>query len=374
MVNVRGLSVVLLLACKGTPASPPPGPGAPVVAAASPTDKAAATAAASTVVRVDRRVELLSILHRLIGHQAYTRAPATPYVAAVEARFRPFADHPAVVATRALRASHSITWDAPMILAAHLDDQLQLVNAEELPSLDVRFTGADVASYAATLREFAEVTKLDEFLASQQPYVATVEATVRTLLADAKAVPWFDGLFGVQPRTRYVVVPGLLTGTRNFAARATLADGTHELYQVLGIHAADGLPATDAQSVALLVHEMAHSYVNPVTAAHRAALEPGGAALFAGVADLMKPQAYDRWSIFVDESIVRAVVVRFVTERAGEAAGQAEIATQERLGFRWTRPLVEQLARYQRERATYPDLAAFMPEIAKALAALAAQP
>jgi len=88
----------------------------------------------------------------------------------------------------------------------------------------------------------------------------------------------------------------------------------------------------------------------------------------------MKPQAYDRWSIFVDESIVRAVVVRFVIERAGAAAGEAEIATQERRGFRWTRPLVEQLARYQRERATYPDLAAFMPEIAKTLATLAAQP
>lgn len=370
MVKVRVLSVVLLLACKGTPASPPPGPGAPAAA----TPALSTEVAASTVVRVDRRVELLSILHRLIGHQAYTRAPATPYVAAVDARFKPFADHPAVAATRALRASHSITWDAPMILAAHLDHQLQLVNAEELPAIDARFTGADVASYAATLRDFAEVTKLDEFLASQQPYIATVEATVRTLLADAKAVPWFDRLFGVQPRTRYVVVPGLLTGTMNFAARATLADGTHELYQVLGIHAADGLPGSDALSIALLVHEMAHSYVNPVTAAHRAALEPGGAALFAGVAEMMKKQAYDRWSIFVDESIVRAVVVMFVTERAGAAAGEAEIATQERRGFRWTRPLVEQLTRYQRERATYPDLAAFMPEIAKALTALAAQP
>ena len=41
-------------------------------------------APSTATVRVDRRVELMSILHRLIGHQAYTGGPLTPYVQAVD--------------------------------------------------------------------------------------------------------------------------------------------------------------------------------------------------------------------------------------------------------------------------------------------------
>jgi len=338
---------------------------------------AAPTALAGTsapTVHVDRRVELLSILHRLIGHQAYTRAPLTPYVQAVDRTFGPFAGHPAVAATRALRASHSITWDAPMILAVHLDDQLQLVNPEELPSLDARFTGADVEGYVSMLRDFAEVTRLDDFLAAHHPYVAQVEATLRTMVEKEDPVSWFDRFFGAQPKARYIVVPGLLTGTMNYGVRATLPDGTLEITQVLGVYAADGLPLNDDLSVTLLVHEMAHSYVNPLVATHRGALEAAGTRLFALVEEPMRQQAYDNWKTFVDESMVRAVVALYMWETRGEAAGQVEIAAQERRAFFWTSRLVGHLQRYQRERATFSDFAAFLPELVNAFDALAADP
>ncbi len=330
--------------------------------------------AATPTVHVDRRVELLSILHRLIGHPAYTRAPATPYVQAVDKTFGPFANHPAVARTRALRASHSITWDAPMILAAHLDEHLQLVNATELPELDARFAGADVVGYAATLRDFARDTKLDAFLATQRPYAQTVEATIRAMLEKEKPVPWFDRFFGANARARFVVVPGLLTGTMNFGVRATLPDGTLQIIQVLGIRAPDGLPTTDDVSVALLVHEMAHSYVNPLTASHRAALEPAGVILFSQVAEAMKQQAYDNWKTFVDESIVRAIVVLYLAETRGQPAAGVELAAQERLGFRWTKPIALLLARYQRDRAIYPTFASLLPVLIKTLDALALLP
>ncbi|MBA3539254.1 MAG: DUF4932 domain-containing protein [Deltaproteobacteria bacterium] len=326
-------------------------------------------APSTSTVRVDRRVELLSILHRLIGHRAYTEAPATPYVQAVDTTFGPFKNHPAVAATHALRASHAITWDAPLILAVHLDDQLQLVNPGELPEIDPRFTGADVEAYAATLRDFARDTKLDEFLAVHRPYAEQVEATVRGMIERENPVTWFDGFFGAKPSARFIVVPGLLTGTHNMGVRATLPDGTQELYQVLGIHAGDGMPTTDDASVALLVHEMAHSYVNPLVATHRAALEASGAKLYALVEEPMKKQAYGDWKTFVNESIVRAVVVLYLLDRKGKPAANAEARQQLQLAFRWTPDIAKALIRYQAERERYPDLAAFMPEVIKTFAA-----
>ncbi|MBA3455743.1 MAG: DUF4932 domain-containing protein [Deltaproteobacteria bacterium] len=358
---MRALILCVLVACKGNSASPPPPPSpAPVPGIASST----------SLVRVDRRIELLSILHRLIGHRAYTEAPATPYVKAVDATFGPFKNHPAVLATQALRASHSISWDAPLILAVHLDDQLELVNPGELPELDPRFTGADVAAYAATLRDFARDTKLDAFLDANRPYAEQVVATVRQMIQKENPVPWFDAFFGAKPNARFIVVPGLLTGTHNMGVRATLPDGTQEIYQVLGIHAADGMPTTDDASVALLVHEMAHSYVNPLVATHRAAFEASGTRLFALVEDAMKKQAYGAWKTFVDESIVRAVVVVYLLDRKGKDAANAEAQQQLNLSFRWTPVLAKELLRYQSARATYADISAFMPELIKAFAEL----
>ncbi len=372
---VRIALAALLIACKGNAtATPPPPSPTPIVTSAPTTAPAPKPAASSTfTVRVDRRVELLSILHRLIGHQAYTSAPATPYVQAVDKTFGPFANHPAVAATRALRASHSITWDAPMILAVHLDDQLNLINPEELPALDARFTGADVAAYAATLRDFARDTKLDEFLAAHEDYATSVETVLQKLLEQEKPVAWFDAFFGAKAAARYVVVPGLLTGTHNMGVRATLPDGTQEIYQVLGVHAADGLPTTDDAAVALLVHEMAHSYVNPLIDANRAALEASATVLYALVAEPMKKQAYASWKTFVDESVVRAVVVLYLLDRKGKAVANAEAQQQLRLAFTWTPELAKLfITRYQAARASYADFAAFMPEVIKAFDAFAA--
>ena len=91
-------------------------------------------ASAASDVRVDRRVELVSIVCALAGFGEYTLGKVNPYRTEVVAAFRPFLSHPAVAMAKQLRAEHGIGYDAPMILAVHLDDQLQLVNAAELPA------------------------------------------------------------------------------------------------------------------------------------------------------------------------------------------------------------------------------------------------
>ncbi|MDQ3370517.1 MAG: DUF4932 domain-containing protein, partial [Myxococcota bacterium] len=314
-------------------------------------------------VRVDRRVELISILQRLGGGPEYRQAPRTPYVAAVDAAFGPFRSHPAVAATTALRAQHGISFDAPMILAVHLDDAFALVNPDELAELDARWQGVDHAAYAALLRDFAEATKFAAFFDAHRAHHDAVAAKLRGVLDAEHPVAWFDGLFGVRTRSRYVVVPGLLTGPASFGVRATLPDGTSELYQILGVTGADGLPVVDADTVALLVHEMAHSYINPVFERHRAAFERSGAALYGLVADRMRAQAYANWMTMINESGVRAVTVLYLRDRKGADAGAAAARAELRHGFAWINELTEVFRKYQRDRARYADLDAYVPQI-----------
>lgn len=298
----------------------------------------------------------MSILQRLAAASEYLGTPTTTYVSDVGKTFGPFGDHPAVVRTRELRAKYGISYDAPMWLAIQLDDKLYLKGRP----LDARWANVDIASYLALVRDFVAATKFDAFLAAHASYYARVEERLRTAIAKEDPTSWFDRFFGARPGAKFIVVPGMLTGTRNF--------GPHndtEMFQILGISHVDfdELPFIDEPLIELLVHETAHSYINPLFAKHHAELAPHGRRLLARVAEPMRKQAYPTWEIMMNEQGVRAVTALYLRERKGAASADAAIAREEARSFLWTRPLADLLGTYAAQRQQYPDLEAFMPRI-----------
>lgn len=316
-------------------------------------------------VHVDRRVELFALLQRLTGvAREYMATPATAYVADVDAQFAAFREHPAVVATRELRQNPGIGFDGPMWLAIELDDALQL---KRKPG-DARWATVDIEAYLVKIRDFVKVSGFDAFLAKHAAYLRKVEDRLRAALVEERPSTWFDGFFGARPGARFVLVPALLVGTHNF--------GPHnetELYQIIGVVRVDfdELPTLDPLTLELVVHEMAHAYVNPYFAKHRAELEPHGTRLFAQVAEAMRKQAYPTWEIVMNEQGVRAVTALYLRERRGAAAGDAAIEGELRRSFLWTKPLVDALAAYGASRKQYADLEAYWPTL---LAVFAAAP
>ena len=357
------LLVAVLVGCKGSP--PPPVAKEVVRDAAAAPARAVTEDKGQTDVRVDRRIELLSIVQRLSGAKEYNQAKPTPYVKAVDAHFKKFEKHDAVTATTSLRNSYRIGYDAPMLLAIHLDDKLEPRPgaAEAMAARDHRWKGVDVIAYAAKLREFVTASGFDAFYQSQSAHHEAMANALRAVVDAENPVGWFDALFGKQKKARYVVVPNAISGPASFAASTTLPDGTLEMYQVLGIHTDDGMPANDPQTVELLVHEMAHSYINPVFDRHRAKLQPAGQQLFGLVAQAMRRQAYPTWEIMMNESGVRAVTTLYLKDRKGDAISANAARGEIRRGFVWTNELVEAFRKYQRDRNTYPDLEAYMPKL-----------
>ena len=320
-------------------------------------------------VHVDRRVELISIVERLAGAPPYTAAASTPYVADVDRSFGSLADDPAVAATRALIEHHGISFDAPMDLAVHLDDKLALRG----PLTDERWRGIDIAGYVAKLQAFAARGQLDAFLAGHGAYFAAVEARLRSEIEREDPQSWFDALFGPRAGARTIVVPGLLEGPNNYGVRFEARDGALEMYQVIGLAEPDaqGLVTLTEPVLELLVHEMAHSYINPMFATRRDALEAAGKAVFALVEPAMRRQSYTTWNVMLNEAGVRAVTALYVRDRKGASAATTTTREQVRLGFVWTAELTDLLAGYERGR--HGDLAAFMPELEAWLGALAAR-
>ena len=315
-------------------------------------------------VRVDRRVELVSIICRLAGFPEYTTTKGTPYLDSADRYFARYAKHAAVTRMRELRATRSISFDAPMLFAVQLDDAGAVVNPAELAAIDARWKDVDTAALAKDVMAFAADTKLDEFRAQHAAYYASLVSTLEGVIAKEQPVVWFDSVFG-RAEAAFTVIPSPIAGTRFFGVRATARDTTQHLYQVLGVLGKAGEIVVDEQLVGLLVHEMAHSYINPVFANHEAELATSASKVFSLVEKPMRAQAYATWQTMVNESGVRAVVVNYMREKHGDAAGARQARSEQRAAFLWINELAEvmrQLAKQRVADGAY-DLEAHMPKV-----------
>ena len=117
---------------------------------------------------------------------------------------------------------------------------------------------------------------------------------------------------------------------------------------------------------ALLWHEFSHVFVGNLPDACRRRIV-ADSALFAPLRARMLPQGYARWEVCADEHLVRAVGVRLVARMAGARAAERALDLQLRLGFTYLPRLLAGLERYERERARFPALGDFCPDLAEAL-------
>lgn len=322
-------------------------------------------------VRVDPRVELLSIVFRLAGNPEYNQSADYTYAHDVDRHFRLFKDHPAVLAARALRNEHGVSFDAVMSMAIHLDDPPAL--SERIPfdhppkNLDRRWPVDGARAFLEQLRAFVKDSGFEQFTQRHRAFHDLAATRLRERLEQRDYLSWFDAFFGARPSARFIAIPGLLNGGQGYGPSVRFPDGREELCMVLGVWKTDllGGPVFDDGIVSTVVHEFCHSYVNAVVDAFADDLEASGTKIWPHVAERMKRQAYGEWRTMMREACVRACVARYVLEADGADAARREVLDQHRRGFAWTGELVEVLARYQADRTRYPTFDAFFPEVVR---------
>lgn len=329
------------------------------------------TAADKIAVKVDPRVELLSIVFRLVGNPEYNmKNSASPYAAKVDEHFKPFADHETVKLARQLRAEHGISFDAVMSMAVHLTDEpwnpkprTALDPRPEL--LEGRWTTDDAQQFIDSLAVFCRDSNFDKFIADNQEHYIKAAAKLDAIVNAADYVGWFDKFFGARPQATFTVIVGMLNGGGNYGVSMRHHDGREEITPVIGIYKwdKDGLPAIGEEVVPTIVHEFCHSYTNALIDKHYEALAAAGDKLFELNSSVMKRQAYATGRTVLYESLVRAVVSFYMADVHGPAAGKKQQAFEIARGFKWTAGLVELLAEYSKNRDKYADFDAFMPQV-----------
>lgn len=319
-------------------------------------------------VAVDERVELISIVFRMAGFGEYSQGQLTDYNQDVDRHFSPFKDHTLIQLAQKLRTEKGIGFDACMSYAVHLDAldswPQSKVFASRPPYLEKRWSREEAELFFKELKDFAEVSDYRAFFASQKQRYRQAEARFKLLLPAAK-LEWFDGFFGEQPSSSFKVFLGLLNGGANYATRRAVDPHKTEFFCILGAWLKDeqGAPLFDTTVLPTVVHEFSHSYVNHVTVAFHSQLKPGGQALFSRVKDQMERQAYSNWETMINESLVRASVVRYIANTQSEAKASEEIQEQIRSGFLWMAELSQLLKQFETSRKPGQGLKEFMPRV-----------
>lgn len=322
-------------------------------------------------VRVDPRVELLSIVFRLAGNPEYNMDNSkSPYSDAVEAHFGHLREHRAVKLARSLRRDRGISYDAVMSLAIHLDSDLSpprpiMPLAPRPALLEGRWREADAARFIEALVDFVRDSDFHAFLAQQRERFERCATRLAAVANQRDYVAWFDGFFGTRPQARFAVVVGMLCGGGNYGVSLRHADGREEITPVLGVYRWDdaGVAVVGSEIGSTIVHELCHAYTNAHVDRHEKELERPGRSIYARVADVMRNQAYGNWKSMAYESLVRAVCVQYAYTVDGEGAGRKQALHELARGFKWTIELRGALREYADDRATYPTFDDFMPRV-----------
>ncbi len=318
--------------------------------------------------KVDKRVELLSIVFRLAGNEEYNWNDYQSYVKDIHDHFDKYKKHPVVKLAKYLRKKNGVSYDAVMSMAIHLEQPSSLKPLipfnDSIP--ESRWGSKNSYKFVQLLQQFYVDAKCEEFFKAHESLYLKAEERYKVIY-DSIDVNWYTNFFGKGPNENFHIILGLGNGPSSYGPNINFPDIKDDVYAIIGIWDIDslGIPIADYKNeVPLLVHEFNHSFVNQLIDQNIKQFEPAGKILFKEVESLMREQKYTRWESMMYESLVRASTIMYLKKHEISKNYTERIIVWELSnGFLWIRELVESLDKYEMERNNYPTLESFMPQI-----------
>ena len=322
------------------------------------------------VVTVDPRIELLSVMGVLAGHEGLTNYEIS-YKNEILNRFAQYRDHDSVRFFRSLMASR-LAGDAyiSVVMALtpppNLRFQSAIVTEEMEDYITLAFRGdVNVLAFVEGLRHFAREAQFNKFFDSKRAFYQILIEDMRGVIAGRDYVGILEDYIGSQ-QSSYTIILGPILHHGGIGHRIQRTAGEFDLYSIIGpVGDMDGLPDFGDQKRIHddLWHEFAHAYINPLTARSVEQVDK-----FAHLYDPISEQmlaagGYFNWHAAVNEHIIRAITSRLFYREFGANAGKEALDTERRKGFKYIDALYAQLVKYEQARAQYPTLESFYPRL-----------
>lgn len=319
--------------------------------------------------KVDRRVELFSIIFRLAGNPEYNMKLDKSYVNDIQTYFAKYDHLPVINFAKKLAEEKNMGFSRVMYLAVAVEfkgNRLTLIKGAE-NTLAGKWEIQDVRKFIELANDFYKRSAFENFFAAHKKYYADATAEFDRSITGFDE-NWYFNYYG-EHSTAYQVVLGLGDGGANYGPMVKPVNKKKLVYAIMGSWTFTAtLKPQFPKEIYLpyLVHEFNHSFIDHLlddpTIAQQ--LEANGEILLKAQEAPMKLEGYEDWRSLVNESLVRASVVRYMIDHhQDEKTVGEEVASQTAKGFLWTKDLVALLGDYESNRVEYPAFKTFYPRI-----------
>ncbi len=320
-------------------------------------------------VTVDPRIELMSIIFRLAGNNEYNDCKIPKYDRDIKKHFDKFKNHPAVKYAAGLRQRRSVSCNAPMSLAVYLADANSLntlVPLEPRPAgLDFRWNPDETREFLEKARQFVKDSDFKTFFNEHKPFYEKACKKYQKMLDKHVHLEWFDEFFGKKPDAEFHIILGMANGHGSSGAEVVVGSEYH-IYSIVGVWMTNlfGEPwFLNRLCGTTVIHELGHSYTNPIVEKHLSQLEPAGKILFPQVEEKMRKMYYGSWQAMMFESVIRTIEAQYLYQYEGKASAERAVRYNVNNGFFWMKELDEVVSEYRTNRARYPTFESFFPRI-----------
>ena len=320
-------------------------------------------------------VELMATVWRLSGADEYNRCKVPQYAHEVDSVFIAYKEHPAVQLARQYQHESGISYDAVASYGLHLT-----VNANGAIVFDDSFLeGSDDSfdrwseqqkkEFLEPLNDFYRTSHFHDWYLQQDILFEEVEEAFGAInqLID---YDWFSSYFGQESGSTFRIVLSLLVGPNNYGCSAKLKDGSNALSPVIGCCQVDDNGNINYNGNAVLpivIHEFCHHYCNPLNSQFWSLIDQSAERVFKEREAQLRQSAYNSALIMMNETFVRASVIRYMKVHYPQVEESAFIKEEEKQGFILTKALCDALKEYEQQRDKYATMSDFMPVYAKAV-------
>lgn len=316
-------------------------------------------------VGFDERADLMSLICRTAGANEYGTCYFDEYVN----NLQPYIQETdkVVKLMQQYRSETGISYDAVADFAFHLkiseNGKLTLDDAFQ-NDIDPRWTENQKQGFLTALNEYYAQSNFHQgYMKNAGIQKKAVEAFERDVCQKLD-LEWFDNFFGANNNPQFQIVLSILNGPNNYGCNAQMKDGSFLLCPFIGCCSMDslGYPVYGANAVLpIVIHEFCHAYCNPQIEKFWPDMAEMSTKVYKANELKLGQMAYGDAKTMMYETFVRSSVIRYMLNHYPQVSLENLLAGES--DFYLTRAMVESLGKYEQNRAQYPNIESYMPQL-----------
>jgi len=328
---------------------------------------------------VDERFELTSIVFRLVEAKEYVNNQVKNYTADIDTYFASYKNQPLIQYIKKIRERDEVAFDAVSGITFQLEIKANHVrlnpqtDKKAFLQSEPRWKDETMNQFIKLLDKFYRETKFKTFYNQHLNLYVTTEKRFDELLKTIHE-DWFQSFFG-EPLGNPDIYLSLCNGASNYALNAYRKDGLFNYGIIIGcskvdengipnfisIYNNDNKPVYDTKKIRVVIHEFSHHFSNPLVTNYEQKMTPAAEKMFPYVREQLAKYSYGEAKSILIEGLNELFVNMYFKEN--NISNTYNISDDENRGFVWMRRAVRFTNNFYENRALYPHIVDFMPQL-----------